>query len=79
MLLVRFTLRKGGTHWIQVIRELQTVLQEEIVSSGNVFMMHTWPIWPSVLQIHTSFVIGVVSLLSLGLFVRWVRAEAQVN
>jgi len=54
---------------MQVMRELQTVLQEETVRSGNVFMMHTWPIWPSVLQIQTS----------LGLFVRWMRAEAQVN
>jgi hypothetical protein len=48
---------------------LHTVLHEETVSSGNVFMMHTWPICPSVLQIQTSF----------GLHVKWWRAEAHVN
>jgi hypothetical protein len=40
---------------MHVIGELATVLQEEMETSGNVFIMHTWLIWPSVLQIHTSF------------------------
>ena len=53
---------------MHVIFELHTVLYEETASSGNEFKMQIWLIWPSVVQIQTSF----------GSFVtEWVLAEAH--
>ena len=50
--------------------ELHTVLHEDTLSSESMFMMQTWLIWPSVLQIQTSLA---------SVFWRWRRDEAHVK